>query len=454
MKKTVLFILTFALILTVCAGALAEIIDQIDFPESGFTYDVPDSWGITIGQLLDGGTDRGETLGYDTGILLGTVIYTGRTDEELYSYLDFVNEIETKENLSEEDFAKIDEYYQRNLELFIVLGIRDDLTLEYACKTLTEVDNPFGQIVELGKKDEFTYYLGTMNLDVPQVANYIKDWPKEILDEYKALAADVIAHPERVTLKTRTVSFVPPAIGSVASFETADVNGNKVSSADLFAKNKVTLVNIWRTWCGPCVEEMPDFDEILKKYAGKGVGVVTYCADADNDELIALAKNITSGYGFDTLVYSESINSAFPWHCTPMTYFVDSEGKILGYPLEGKQVEKYSEILDAALKGDAESVAAAAPVSEKPAAGENATYVINVVDQNGDPVPKVAVGFCTESTCNFVKSDANGIITYEGAPYAYHVDIIKVPSGYSFNHLDEIYTDPRSMSMTLTITKD
>ena len=39
--------------------------------------------------------------------------------------------------------------------------------------------------------------------------------------------------------------------GSVISFQTTDLDGNAVDSAELFAKNKITMINIWGTYCGP-----------------------------------------------------------------------------------------------------------------------------------------------------------------------------------------------------------
>ena len=54
----------------------------------------------------------------------------------------------------------------------------------------------------------------------------------------------------------------------------------------------------------------------------------------------------------------------------------------------------------------------------------------------------------------FNTGEAGNGATYVGAPFAYHVDIVKVPKGYSFTPLDDVYTDPHSFSMTVTVTKN
>lgn len=67
-------------------------------------------------------------------------------------------------------------------------------------------------------------------------------------------------------------------------------------------------------------------------------------------------------------------------------------------------------------------------------------YVLHVVDQNGAPVPKVYVNFCTDTTCTMAAGDATGTITFNGAPGVYHVQLLKVPDGYSADSGFEFYT--------------
>ena len=52
-------------------------------------------------------------------------------------------------------------------------------------------------------------------------------------------------------------------------FETTDIDGNQVSSADIFSQHKITMVNIWGTFCGPCIDEMPDLEVLSGRLAEK-----------------------------------------------------------------------------------------------------------------------------------------------------------------------------------------
>ncbi|MEO2537985.1 TlpA disulfide reductase family protein, partial [Collinsella aerofaciens] len=58
------------------------------------------------------------------------------------------------------------------------------------------------------------------------------------------------------------------------SFTGKDLDGNDVSSDELFSKNKVTVMNFWFTTCKPCVGELGDLEDLNKELAKKGGQVV------------------------------------------------------------------------------------------------------------------------------------------------------------------------------------
>lgn len=81
-------------------------------------------------------------------------------------------------------------------------------------------------------------------------------------------------------------------------------------------------------------------------------------------------------------------------------------------------------------------------------------YVIHVLDQDGNPVPGTAVNFCTDAACTMAQSDENGVITFDGAPENYHVQILKAPEGYSFDKDFELYTGREYSEWVLHIGND
>ena len=93
-----------------------------------------------------------------------------------------------------------------------------------------------------------------------------------------------------------------------------------------------------------------------------------------------------------------------------------------------------------------------APAPAEPA--EPAAYILHVIDQDGTPVPDVRVKFCTDLTCMMQKSDESGTVTFAGEPDVYHVELYKVPEGYSFDPDFELVTGKTYSEWVLRIRKN
>ena len=78
-------------------------------------------------------------------------------------------------------------------------------------------------------------------------------------------------------------------------------------------------------------------------------------------------------------------------------------------------------------------------------------YILHISDQDCAPVPGAMVKFYTDTTCILLKADENGIVSFDGAPDAYHVQLLKVPDGYSFDADFEMTTDAAYSEWVITI---
>ena len=130
-------------------------------------------------------------------------------------------------------------------------------------------------------------------------------------------------------------------------FTLADLNGNKTESAGLFAGNKVTLVNFWATFCGPCIKEMPELEELRKKYSGQNLGMAGIVLDSNKaSTAIDLAARIGTGYPhlLDDGRFAAKI------FAVPQTLLVDSDGKILVSVTGARSLQEFSRMVEPYLK--------------------------------------------------------------------------------------------------------
>ena len=108
------------------------------------------------------------------------------------------------------------------------------------------------------------------------------------------------------------------------NMDTTDIDGNKMDSS-IFAKNKVTLVNVWNVGCTPCVNEIPDLDKINSEYKDKGAAVYGLYGDLGmgiSDDEMAQIKDIMSNANFVEKMHSRVFFHLF-WHhkCISIRHF-------------------------------------------------------------------------------------------------------------------------------------
>ena len=136
------------------------------------------------------------------------------------------------------------------------------------------------------------------------------------------------------------------------SFDAEDIFGAKVSSK-VFEENKLTVVNLFTTWCAPCVSELPELAKLDNELSDIGfIGIVLDINEGDgvSESALRAAKDLCndSGAEYPYLIPDESL-VAFCRNIynVPTTYFVDSDGKIVGDPIAGSNTaSEWKEIIE------------------------------------------------------------------------------------------------------------
>ncbi len=114
-------------------------------------------------------------------------------------------------------------------------------------------------------------------------------------------------------------------------FTVYDLEGNPVKLSDL--QGKPVILNFWATWCGFCVQEMPDFQEAFEEY-GDEIHFMMVNATDGGQETVEKASGFISDRGFTFPVYYDTSLSAvyaYGVNAMPVTYFIDGQGNFVAW---------------------------------------------------------------------------------------------------------------------------
>lgn len=138
------------------------------------------------------------------------------------------------------------------------------------------------------------------------------------------------------------LSFIP-------DFESVDLDGNKVGR-EIFSRKKITVVNVWGTFCGPCIQEMPELAAWAKDMDKDAqiIGIVCDVTSQKDSGGIEEAKSIIGDAGADftnILALGDVADFISGLQYVPTTFLVDSNGRVVSEMIVGAQVEKYKSAL-------------------------------------------------------------------------------------------------------------
>lgn len=93
----------------------------------------------------------------------------------------------------------------------------------------------------------------------------------------------------------------------------------------------------------------------------------------------------------------------------------------------------------------------AAQAPEAPAG--DVEYTLSFIDQDDAPVEGVIANVCDDTACTPMTSDADGLVQFTYPPFAYHIQVIKVPDGYEYDTSQEAYLSEDGGSVVFVLTK-
>lgn len=150
-----------------------------------------------------------------------------------------------------------------------------------------------------------------------------------------------------------------PSAGVLSRFTATDLEGNTVDQS-ILEGHKLTMVNVWGTFCPPCKEEMPDLAALHTEYADKGVQIVGIVSDvltqdgSLDEALVEDARTIASGSGvtYTNLLPTPDLYGILGQiYALPSTFFVDETGNQVGTLYMGaKDKDGWAAVIDEMLE--------------------------------------------------------------------------------------------------------
>ena len=272
--------------------------------------------------------------------------WTDDADAVKYAYFSWCKMTEDQKNAEVDKIGTGYDEWLDSLAKVGVLGMYD----EDSQKKLDEITG-CTEHKELGSSSDgkFKYYL-SINKDADEtLKKEIEKIDPTITEMAPFQQISVFDKPQDTANSGENVT-------SVGKFETTGIGGDSYTEK-VFSDHDLTLVNIFTTWCSPCVNEIPELEKLYKEMKDKGIGVVgvvldTVDEDGNQDEDTVkkaeiLREKTKASYPFlipdSTMMNSRLKNiNAFP-----ETFFVDKDGNIVGDTYTGSHsLDEWKEIVE------------------------------------------------------------------------------------------------------------
>ncbi len=154
-------------------------------------------------------------------------------------------------------------------------------------------------------------------------------WAQDVDRLWKELGGTDAAHALLVATKpaptlAETSRWERPG-RPLPAFALADLGGKTWKLLDL--RGKAVLINVWATWCGPCRQEHPDFQQLYEKLQARtDVAVLSFNVDDDVGKIAPYMNE--HRYTFPAIPARDVVDAVVPVLSIPRNWFVDPQGQL------------------------------------------------------------------------------------------------------------------------------
>lgn len=245
-------------------------------------------------------------------------------EQDRFTYIRFVAYFMTPKALENAQYT-MEYLYQNGVHVYDLVILREDLLETYAASEDAVVS-------ELGREGGYVFQLRQYAVDNAQ-----EDAVLSLMVSDAEQMATWVQFNEPIAVEQQSPS---ASIGSLPMEGAVDLDGQPVPE-DLYARSTLTMVNIWGTFCSPCIEEMPYLGELSREYAAERFQIVGVVSDvtAPEDINAELAKTIIEKTVADYLhvIPSQAMleGPLASLMYVPTTLFIGKDGEAVGEPVVG-----------------------------------------------------------------------------------------------------------------------
>ena len=120
-------------------------------------------------------------------------------------------------------------------------------------------------------------------------------------------------------------------------FSMPDPDGKSLSIGEIVKKNKLTLVDFWASWCGPCRQEMPNVVEAYNRYHAKGFEIVGVSLDNKHDAWVKAIASLNMPWPqmSDLKAWQSEGAKLYNVKAIPANVLINQKGEIVARDLRG-----------------------------------------------------------------------------------------------------------------------
>jgi thiol-disulfide isomerase/thioredoxin len=363
--------------------------ERIDYVINGTAADVYNGIRVYLNEV----NERGQPVPVDTAIVMNeTFTFNGKVDYPKL-YLLTLNGVNGRIPLMIEN-AEMGLTIDKNTFYKSVLSGSEshDLLSEFN-NTLQETKEELKKVSDNYSEAQFLNDTTSMRLDRENLQNLnekLANYPLEFIEAhsdshtvleifepqlrlknanfnkisslYNGLDESVKNTPKGIALDARIKTIIAQveaqkatAIGATAPlFSAPSPDGKEIALGDVVKKGKITIVDFWAAWCGPCRRENPNVVRIYEKYHDKGLEIIGVSLDGRRGQqnpkeawVKAIKDDQLPWNHVSNLTYFDAIASSYNVNAIPAMFILDDKGTIIAKNLRGIMLEnKVAELLD------------------------------------------------------------------------------------------------------------